>query len=118
MRERDPGYQADLAVADRLKDLILRTDGERISKIILFGSRARGNARPDSDYDLLVVMRDLGRTEWNQVEVALYDAVRGAGVAAEPHLITEEQFEETKEIIGSLAYPAAKEGVVLYASAG
>jgi predicted nucleotidyltransferase len=30
--------------------------GERVRKIILFGSRARGEARPDSDYDVVVIV--------------------------------------------------------------
>src|SRR5215471_13769906 len=30
-----------------------------VEKLILFGSRARGEARPDSDYDVAVVVRDL-----------------------------------------------------------
>jgi uncharacterized protein len=30
-----------------------------VEKLILFGSRARGQARPDSDYDVAVVVRDL-----------------------------------------------------------
>lgn len=33
--------------------------GDRVKKIILFGSRARGNDEPDSDYDLLVVLNDI-----------------------------------------------------------
>ena len=33
--------------------------GERIERVILFGSRARGDARPDSDYDVAVFLRDM-----------------------------------------------------------
>ncbi|MBI4906368.1 MAG: nucleotidyltransferase domain-containing protein [Acidobacteria bacterium] len=32
--------------------------GDRLVQLILFGSRARGDARPDSDYDILLVFRD------------------------------------------------------------
>ena len=28
--------------------------GDRIDRVVLFGSRARGDARPDSDYDVAV----------------------------------------------------------------
>jgi predicted nucleotidyltransferase len=31
--------------------------GDRLVKLVLFGSRARGDARPDSDIDVLVVLR-------------------------------------------------------------
>jgi predicted nucleotidyltransferase len=33
--------------------------GERIERVVLFGSRARGNARPDSDYDVAVFLKEL-----------------------------------------------------------
>ena len=31
--------------------------GDRLARVVLYGSRARGDARPDSDVDLLVVLR-------------------------------------------------------------
>ena len=33
--------------------------GERIERVVLFGSRARGDARPDSDYDVAVFLKDM-----------------------------------------------------------
>ncbi len=33
--------------------------GNRIDRVILFGSRARGDARPESDYDVAVFLRDM-----------------------------------------------------------
>jgi uncharacterized protein len=33
--------------------------GERIERVVLFGSRARGDARPDSDYDVAVFLKTL-----------------------------------------------------------
>jgi uncharacterized protein len=47
---------ADLAIAQELTRRILEALGSRVCRIILFGSRARGDARPDSDFDLLVVL--------------------------------------------------------------
>jgi len=32
--------------------------GERVERVVLFGSRARGDARPDSDYDVAVFLKD------------------------------------------------------------
>jgi len=114
VQEPEGLYGHDLQIAQKLKDLALQVDGERIRKIILFGSRARGDARPDSDYDLLVVLRDIAPGEKRSYRLSLYRAFRGAGVAVEPWVMSEEEFEETKGVIGGLAYPASKEGVVLY----
>jgi uncharacterized protein len=33
--------------------------GDRIQRVVLFGSRARGDAREDSDYDVAVFFKDL-----------------------------------------------------------
>jgi uncharacterized protein len=33
--------------------------GDRIERVVLFGSRARGDARPDSDYDVAVFLRGM-----------------------------------------------------------
>ena len=37
---------------------LARVLGDRLEQILLFGSRARGEARPDSDIDILVVVRE------------------------------------------------------------
>ena len=34
--------------------------GTRLERVVLFGSRARGDAREDSDYDIAVFLKDLG----------------------------------------------------------
>lgn len=33
--------------------------GDRVARVVLFGSRARGDAHPDSDYDVAVFLRDM-----------------------------------------------------------
>lgn len=38
--------------------------GERLERIVLLGSRARGDAGPDSDYDVAVFVRDLSPRIW------------------------------------------------------
>ena len=46
-----------------------------VEKLILFGSRARGQARPDSDYDVAVVVRDL--SDRQQIRRTLSDLAYG-----------------------------------------
>ncbi|MGH7388912.1 MAG: nucleotidyltransferase domain-containing protein [Candidatus Rokuibacteriota bacterium] len=114
VREPERAYRLDLDQAHRLKDLILQADGDRVTRIVLFGSRARGEAAPDSDFDLLVVLRDLVPSESVPYQLHLHRVLQGAGVTVEPWPMSEQEFEETKTVVGGLAYPAWTEGVVLY----
>ena len=56
-------------------------------RVILFGSRARGDARPDSDIDLLVVVRDDERPL--DVMKHLYTHVRGIGLPLDMLAVTQ-----------------------------
>lgn len=81
-------------------------------KIILFGSHARGDAQPDSDVDLLVVMPVEGskRKKATEIDVALADRT----VALDLIVVTPEDFERGRHQIGSVLRPAALEGRVMY----
>ena len=99
-------------IAEELKKRLLASDGTRIQRVLLYGSRARGTATDDSDFDLLVVEKDpvAKREEMARLRQAVTD---------QHHLVDiwvmgEEEFEETKDVIGGLAYPAHKYGLVLY----
>ena len=111
---QDAADPTDLSIARTLAERVRCVLGDRVRKIILFGSRARGEARPESDFDLLVVLRELAPVEARPVRLSLYRALRGAGVTAEPWVMAEEEFEETKSVVGGLAHPAFNEGVLLY----
>lgn len=47
-------------VLTRFRSAVTEISGERIERVILFGSRARGDAKPDSDYDIAVFLKDAG----------------------------------------------------------
>ncbi len=82
-------------------------------KVILFGSHARGEADPDSDVDLLVVMNVQGSKREAQLNVrrSLHD-VR---VPKDVVVSTPEEFAWRKDVIGTIERPADREGMVLYA---
>ena len=94
-------------------DLVTRI--RRVShpaSIILFGSRATGNAAADSDVDLLVLFDspfDRDR-EWLRIRSAL----RGTGCSFDLVLMNRKYYEDTREIVGGLAYPASHHGKELY----
>ena len=110
------GRHRDLAAADRrisaeLSDRILSARGDQVRKLILYGSRAQGTGTPDSDFDLLVVEADpvAPREERRQLRRLLADLP----VPVDVWVMGEQEFEETKGVIGGLAYPAHKYGIVL-----
>jgi uncharacterized protein len=87
----------------------------RPDRIILFGSAATGTMTPDSDVDLLVLKRSAEQPY--EEMAALEDALRGMGYPFGVVVLPLDRFEETKEVIGSLAYPAHRYGRVLYEAA-
>ncbi|MBV9247936.1 MAG: nucleotidyltransferase domain-containing protein [Acetobacteraceae bacterium] len=48
----------DAPVLKRFRHAVFETYGDRLERVVLFGSRARGDAREDSDYDVAVFLRD------------------------------------------------------------
>ena len=81
-------------------------------RIILFGSRARGTADERSDADILVVASFNGKRR--EVLVEMDRALWGIGFARDIVLLTPEEFERDREIPGTVARPASREGKVLY----
>jgi predicted nucleotidyltransferase len=81
-------------------------------RIILFGSGATGPMTRDSDLDLLIIEHDFKnqREESTRLRKALGDL----GIPVDVFAMTPERFEETKGVIGGLAYPANKYGKVIY----
>ncbi len=105
----------DLKIAAELKEKLLAKANGKIRQVILYGSRARGVAAADSDFDLLVVEADPvpKREEMRRLRKAIGDLQ----VAVDVWVLGETEFEETKNVIGGLAYPASKYGLILYENA-
>jgi len=58
-------------VLDELKERLSAAYGERLHAVVLFGSEARGNAGPDSDIDVLVVLETLAGDYGEELERGL-----------------------------------------------
>jgi len=84
-------------------------------RIILFGSQATGQAARDSDIDLLILQREVENA--HDASVSIRAALNGMGKAFDVIVMRTERFEETKNVIGGIAYPANKYGKVVYEAA-
>jgi len=84
-------------------------------KIVLFGSAATGQMTRDSDVDLLIVEPDTSdqRDEYVRIIKALWDIDYPFDIL----FIATQWFEESKNVVGGIAYPANKYGKVIYEAA-
>lgn len=65
--------------------------GDRLERVVLYGSRARGDAQEDSDYDIAVFLKDLD-DRWAESDKIALAAVR--------------VFDETGALIHTMPYRA------------
>ena len=81
-------------------------------RIILFGSHAKGKASNDSDLDLLVVMSVEGsrRSKANEIDLALADRIMPVDVI----VVTPDQFERQRDVMGTIVREAVREGKTVY----
>lgn len=81
-------------------------------KIILFGSYAYGKPTPDSDIDLMVIMETKERP--HKRAVALRKILKNLGIPKDIIVNTPDEFKQFRDIVGTIVYPAAHKGRVLY----
>jgi predicted nucleotidyltransferase len=81
-------------------------------KIILFGSHARGEAGPESDIDLLVVLPEIANKR--QAAVAIRRILTDLPVPKDIVVTTPEEIARRGDLVGTVLRPALREGKVLY----
>lgn len=105
-----PGDISALAsVVERL------VDAYQPERIFLFGSKARDDAGPDSDFDLLLVVPDTAPAECKRGRLA-YEVLRGTGIAADVLVWTRGAFESRLHLAASLPATVVREGRLLHAA--
>jgi len=82
-------------------------------QIILFGSYARGDHRPDSDMDLLIIKDQVHSTREETEKI--YRALANMGVPIDIVVVSKAYVQRYGDLVGTVVRPALKEGKVLYA---
>jgi len=95
----------DARLAEAVNRLV---EGLHPRAIILFGSRARGTGRAESDYDLLVISDQL--LDYDEV----YRPVAGRGLHCDVVPCTVDAWQEANLDAGGVLRAALDEGVLLY----
>jgi predicted nucleotidyltransferase len=87
--------------------------GIEVERIILFGSRARGDYREDSDYDILVVIKgEISRDEKRVLATRIsYRIARELLLPADIIITTETRWKKYSKIVGTVEEVAANEGI-------
>ncbi len=83
-------------------------------RIILFGSAAAGRMTRDSDIDLLIL--ESRPKQPRKERVRIREAIGNMGYPFDIVIMKTKWFEESKDVIGGLAFPANKYGKVIYDS--
>ena len=102
----------DPPLAEVVRRLVEAYQPERV---YLFGSVARGDAGPDSDYDLLLVVPDDASPERRRSWLA-YETLGGTGIAADVLVCTVSYFEDRRSLKASLPGAVLREGRLLHAA--
>lgn len=102
-------------MSEGIKMLLLRLlKDTEYKQIILFGSRARGDNREDSDYDILVIVDNkYSIEELRKIECNIRKEMAKNLIDVDILVRTEEITNQYERISGNVIYEAMKEGVLL-----
>ncbi|HUT32319.1 MAG TPA: nucleotidyltransferase domain-containing protein [Planctomycetota bacterium] len=102
--------EVEKRILGRLKRLLLKRVA--LCRLILFGSRARGDADPDSDMDVLVIVEGAGDEETRDyVSDCAWEAGYRDGIVIVPVVFTRDEWENGPERHSLLAQAVELEGV-------
>ena len=104
--------EREINLLDEIKKMVHQQNDT--AKIYLYGSRARGTARPDSDWDLLILLNNDKITSEieNQITSPLYDLEFETGQVISPMIYSESEWN-TKYIVTPFFKNVMREGLLL-----
>jgi predicted nucleotidyltransferase len=106
------GEPADAWIPELVRRIVREVDP---LKVVLFGSRARGDERAESDVDLLVVMPDAwAGVGQRRAAVTILTALRDLPVAKDVVVTTPAEIARRGHLTGTVLQRALAEGTVLY----
>jgi predicted nucleotidyltransferase len=107
----------DVEISDpRLAEVVRRLiEAYAPERVYLFGSSARGDSGPDSDYDLLLVVPDGAPPERKRSRLA-YERLWGTGTAVDVLVWTQSAFDRRLHLRTSLPATVVREGKLLHAA--
>jgi len=98
---------------DLIQGIVRRiVDTAQPEKVVLFGSRARGNARGDSDFDVLVIKHS-GEPRYRR-SIPLYVALADLPMEVDVMVYTPEEVEEWSKVPQAFITTAVREGTTIY----
>lgn len=113
MREPSPLQTVGTAMACRIVEALGQ---QAVSRVLLYGSRARGDAASESDWDLLVVLEegDLSRERRGQLRRMCRRKMGRLRPWADVRVVGSSEFERGRESRGSLVEAACRSGTQVY----
>ncbi len=108
-KRKNHGKPDPAILADIVKRVVRAAKPE---KIVLFGSAARGEMGPNSDYDLLVIKK--GKFNYWRLLRTIRQQLRGATAPVDFVLATPEDVERYRDSHCLVICPAMREGKVVY----
>ena len=92
---------------------VAQRHGIEIDKIILFGSRARGDSREESDWDVLIITKHENKDTskfLKDIKIKLSIEMK---IPNDLIIVSKKYYEEKKGDVGSIGYHAEAEGIVI-----
>jgi predicted nucleotidyltransferase len=114
MKHLDVNYERnEKRILKELKDIVGEIGGNRIVKIVLYGSKARGDYDSKSDIDIAIIVRGLTRELKNRILDAIADLEVKYLMPISALVISEEDFEFLKKRERRIALDIEREGIPL-----